>query len=444
MYRFTMPGFLSTFALAHLVGPDGTVLCFACGTGHEPFLISRMWPNAKIVCADYSFCSLYLSKKYFAPGASYVCLDGDYLLPFESGQFSTIFSSDTLPVLDSKLSLAQEFRRVGDDRAVTLLPHMHNRLVSPYAKSLTPHGYRQLFRDVEARILPDENVVRDYFFNDVLDLTRDWPDDELAASEQHLSIIACKDTSFFVKRENLWERRILSICHPCVNPAYRILGQPGNWELKRQAGDYYLKTIIGTDKACLPDSCRVTARSVDTLGLVELQRTDSSQFDRLVKSLVILDLPESFVKQRQGLKHGTGLLPAHQKAASIASIFKNMTIPQVSVIIPTCNRPKLLPTAIRSVLGQSFRDFEVVIVDDASDDSIDSVVNDFQDERVRWIRHQSRRGAAAARNTGIQNTCGEFVAFLDDDDEWYPEKLAPSSVSPVTRSSRHRCGLHRL
>jgi len=100
-----------------------------------------------------------------------------------------------------------------------------------------------------------------------------------------------------------------------------------------------------------------------------------------------------------------------------------MTTPQVSVIIPTCNRPGLLPTAIQSVLRQSFSDFELVVVDDASEDSIDSVVMAVQDNRVRVIRHDRRRGAAAARNTGIRNTNGEFVAFLDDDDEWHPDKL---------------------
>ena len=99
-------------------------------------------------------------------------------------------------------------------------------------------------------------------------------------------------------------------------------------------------------------------------------------------------------------------------------------MPQVSVILPTCNRPKLLPVAIRSVLGQTFRDLELVVVDDASDDSVIEIVNAFRDERVRLIRHDSRRGGAAARNTGIRNSCGEYIAFLDDDDEWYPEKLA--------------------
>jgi glycosyltransferase involved in cell wall biosynthesis len=96
----------------------------------------------------------------------------------------------------------------------------------------------------------------------------------------------------------------------------------------------------------------------------------------------------------------------------------------VSVIIPTCNRRALLPAAIRSVLNQTFGDFELVVVDDASDESIEEVVKAFEDKRVRLIRHVSRRGGAAARNTGIHNSHGDYIAFLDDDDEWYPAKLA--------------------
>jgi glycosyltransferase involved in cell wall biosynthesis len=101
-----------------------------------------------------------------------------------------------------------------------------------------------------------------------------------------------------------------------------------------------------------------------------------------------------------------------------------MSIPQVSVIIPTCNRAGLLPTAIGSVLAQSYSNFEVVVVDDASDDPVDNIVNAFGDGRIRCIQHERRRGAAAARNTGIRNSDGEFIAFLDDDDEWRRDKLA--------------------
>ena len=98
-------------------------------------------------------------------------------------------------------------------------------------------------------------------------------------------------------------------------------------------------------------------------------------------------------------------------------------MPKVSVIIPTHNRAALLGNAIQSVLDQTFEDFELLVVDDGSEDHPEQVVRSFSDPRVRFIRHPVARGGGAARNTGIQNTHGPFVAFLDDDDAWYPEKL---------------------
>jgi glycosyltransferase involved in cell wall biosynthesis len=97
----------------------------------------------------------------------------------------------------------------------------------------------------------------------------------------------------------------------------------------------------------------------------------------------------------------------------------------VTVVIPTCNRASLVTTAIESALQQTFRDIEVVVVDDCSDDETPAVVSALlQDPRVRYLRQQVRRGAPAARNEAIRRSSGEFVAFLDDDDEWRPEKLA--------------------
>ncbi len=98
-------------------------------------------------------------------------------------------------------------------------------------------------------------------------------------------------------------------------------------------------------------------------------------------------------------------------------------MPKVSVIIPTYNRSRFLRSAIRSVLNQTYRDFEIVVVDDASTDNTRDVVVDFSDERIRYIRHEVNKGCPAARNTGVMNLNGEYIAFLDDDDEWMPEKL---------------------
>jgi len=98
-------------------------------------------------------------------------------------------------------------------------------------------------------------------------------------------------------------------------------------------------------------------------------------------------------------------------------------MPDVSVIIPTYNRAKLLGRAVHSVLSQTFADFELIIVDDCSTDNTEEMIRGLTDKRIKFIRHEENRGAPAARNTGIKNARGAFIAFLDSDDEWSPQKL---------------------
>lgn len=98
-------------------------------------------------------------------------------------------------------------------------------------------------------------------------------------------------------------------------------------------------------------------------------------------------------------------------------------VPIVSVVIPTYNRAKLIGKTLRSVLGQSYDNFEIIVVDDGSTDNTKDVVNKFKDERIRYIRHEKNKGAPTARNTGIKAAKGEYIAFQDSDDEWLPQKL---------------------
>lgn len=95
----------------------------------------------------------------------------------------------------------------------------------------------------------------------------------------------------------------------------------------------------------------------------------------------------------------------------------------VSVVVPTHNRAPLLVRALRSALAQTHRNLEVIVVDDASNDETPHRVRDFHDARIRYLRHEVNRGGGATRNTGVRAARGEYIAFLDDDDEWSPAKI---------------------
>ena len=99
---------------------------------------------------------------------------------------------------------------------------------------------------------------------------------------------------------------------------------------------------------------------------------------------------------------------------------KNM----VSVVIPTHNRANLLPRAIDSALNQTYKNLEVIVVSDGSTDGTDELMQRYvKDSRVKYINYKPGRGGNYARNTGLDVAQGEYVAFLDDDDEWHTSKI---------------------
>lgn len=95
----------------------------------------------------------------------------------------------------------------------------------------------------------------------------------------------------------------------------------------------------------------------------------------------------------------------------------------ISVIIPVYNREKTIEKAIKSVLNQTYQDLEVIVVDDKSTDNTESIVSKIVDKRLRYITLDKNMGACAARNRGITEAQGDFIAFQDSDDEWCLDKL---------------------
>jgi glycosyltransferase involved in cell wall biosynthesis len=96
---------------------------------------------------------------------------------------------------------------------------------------------------------------------------------------------------------------------------------------------------------------------------------------------------------------------------------------KVSVVLPTYNRAHIIPEALQSILAQTWEDYEILLVDDASTDNTPDVVRGFSGPRLRYVRQEQNCGVAASRNTGIGLAQGELISFLDSDDLWKPDKL---------------------
>lgn len=99
--------------------------------------------------------------------------------------------------------------------------------------------------------------------------------------------------------------------------------------------------------------------------------------------------------------------------------------PKVSIIMPVYNRGRYLRQAIESVLSQTFQDFELILVDDGSTDNSRAIIKEYpeKDKRIRYAFHEKNRGVSAARNTALSMAQGEWIAIIDSDDAWHPERL---------------------
>ena len=107
----------------------------------------------------------------------------------------------------------------------------------------------------------------------------------------------------------------------------------------------------------------------------------------------------------------------------------------ISVIIPTRNRPRVVEHAVRSALNQTFSDIEVIVVIDGTDEPTSQLLNQIEDPRLRIVALRDNVGGSEARNIGAREARGEWVALLDDDDEWMPDKLQKQIA--VARQSSH-------
>lgn len=126
-------------------------------------------------------------------------------------------------------------------------------------------------------------------------------------------------------------------------------------------------------------------------------------------------------------------------------------MPKVSIIIPTYKRSEMLPRAINSVLNQTYKNIEIIVIDDNNPEShyrqeTAEVMDEYKkNQKVKYIQHTKNKNGAVARNTGIANSHGEIITFLDDDD-WYTEDKVQKQVEYLLRNKKYKavyCGAYR-
>lgn len=169
-HRNANPSFLSDMALLPLAssaleaqdGRQRRVLDLACGAGHSSFLLSQWFPAASVVSVDEDFVSLYLAKRFLAPGAEFVCTDVEMPSPFPDRYFDVVHCLDAFHYFRSKRAIVAELRRIARGDAAWILPHLHNALqdnITPGAP-LTPEHYLKLFEGVSPVMFDESDVLR--------------------------------------------------------------------------------------------------------------------------------------------------------------------------------------------------------------------------------------------------------------------------------------------
>jgi SAM-dependent methyltransferase len=295
-YRLSMPPFLSSYPLAHLATGRRAIFDFGCGLGHSAFLMKRLAPQADVVCADYSFTSMFLAKCWIVPEADCICLDGDFPMPFVDGRFDFVFSSDALQYIESKAGLAREFRRILSKEGVIALPHLHNRRSATKVGNfaLTASGYACLFEDMATRMCVEDDIVSDYFGCGALDLTRGYDMSTLNDATEGLTLVAANSTAPFTKYNGLIEAYVDALRHPGVNPAYSAQASENGVTFTRRLDAPYASERTVQGHELLPRTWRGETGPLDSTSLLAMRQKNPSRLVELVRQLLVIDMPESY------------------------------------------------------------------------------------------------------------------------------------------------------
>lgn len=293
-HRFSTESFWSLYPFVPLLKRNnGRILDLGCGAGHASFVISSYVNPDELVCADHTFKSLYLARKYSAKGSHFICLDANYPLPFNDNIFSSVVMLDAFHYVNAKALLAKECERVLNQEGMLLLLHLHSALSEDisFEEQLSPSTWVSLFNNLKAIAMPEKSIVEDFILRYRLDLSKKYTEHELNSSEAIL-IVAGVDLECL---EGVWKDILKIKNNLIINPIYKMKKNGNKILLNREfpsasfRKEYPLVERYLSDK-CEIDKIIVNGRSVD------ISRSNEGEIEDLMRKFVIINVPERFIK----------------------------------------------------------------------------------------------------------------------------------------------------
>ena len=298
-HRFSAETLWSVYPFVPLLKSNRKrILDLGCGRGHASFVISTYVKPEELVCADHTFKSLYLAKKYFVKEAQFICLDGNYPLPFKDHTFDSVFMLDALHYIQTRAQLANELKRVISPEGLLLLLHLHNSLVYNIGAGypLNPQAWINLFRGgaLEIKAIPERRIVENFLLNNELDLAEENSQKELNAANA-MSIIASKDKSLFKVYDNVNSEFLNNKNNLVINPIYKMKEEGNKILLEREFPSEFFRKEFPLTEKYLPARCKIDKRIVKGRSI---RISDSNEIEDLMRKFVVINVPEKYIKER--------------------------------------------------------------------------------------------------------------------------------------------------
>jgi SAM-dependent methyltransferase/uncharacterized protein YbaR (Trm112 family) len=290
--RFGQPRHLVALSLMTLIeSPRKPVLDFGCGFGHLTRHLPRRVGHQAVIGADYDFMRLYVSKKFVAPDALYVCCDGDASLPFINEFFSVVYTSDALYMVTNKAICSREIQRVVDSDGLIIVAGLRNGLVN--TKTAIPYyTYGKLFDRLPHRLLANSDVLDRYLNKQGPAISRS-SEKRTLEDEPWFSIVATKREELLVDRGPFadWPHAEGQLE---LNPLYKLVGEQRDGSGKSLyrhtfPSDWY-EQEDGDCRKYEPESVAISSGMLKDLS--SGKRT--AEMEDLIAQCVIVGIPDRF------------------------------------------------------------------------------------------------------------------------------------------------------